>query len=269
MAMTAANINDVVFEKILRIESYHTNTREMVWMANQLRDATLNVTGESREVTDASNAPIATFYDARRAELEATSALFNLPLAAAQGGNPGGLVRGAVGKGIAVPRSEILTVSGTTLTLTDVPVGTAGAEIPYIYAVDNTGYNVANYALGPTATENTFTLDAATKKITLPTGMVNGTRVMVNYTAEREDAARFSANATDNPMATETHLWVKCHNVCDPSTIVYGILVCYNAQLSPDYTINFGSDAEQALNMTIMPSYCTIDKRLFDFFFCA
>lgn len=270
MAYTVANMNDVVIEKILRYEHYNTSTGELIWMANQLEDASLNITSDTSEVTDAEGSTIATFFKGRKAEFSATNALFNLGIASAQTGNAGGIERGGENKKINVPRSQIFTLdTSKTITLSDVPTGVSGAEIGYIYTIDGTGYNTACYSLGATANATQFALDAATKTITLPTGLPVGTRVMVNYRADINDAVKFSANGLDAPVAGRGMLWVKCHNVCDKSKIVYGILEFPNAQPSPDYEWSFTPDGKHAITLEMNQDYCDAEKILYHFYLAA
>lgn len=264
--MSVANLNDLVFEKIFGLRYYNSSDYSLMWMANQLEDATLDVTSEEQVVNDALGSPIAKFFRGRSATLSATNALFNLSVAAAQSGNSAGLVRGTAEAKIKVPMSETIITSGTTITLAEKPVGTPGAEIPFIYAMDGTGYWTRKYTLGSMASENEFTLDAASKTITLPTGTPNGTRIMVDYTGEKQDALQFSATGNDSPRAGIAHLWVKCHNVCDVSSIVYGVLVCQNAQLSGNYQLNFTPEGKHAIELQLMQNYCDPDKHLYDFF---
>lgn len=264
--MSVANLNDVIFEKIIKIEQYNSRDYSLMWMATQLEDATLDVTSEERVVNDALGSPIAKFFRGRSATLSVTNALFNLPVAAAQSGNSAGLVRGTAEKKIQVPMSETITTSGTTITLAEKPLGTPGAEIPFIYAMDGTGYWTRKYSLGSIVSENEFTLDATSKTITLPTGTPNGTRIMVNYTGEKQDALQFTATGNDSPRAGIAHLWVKCHNICDVSSVVYGVLVCENAQLDGNYQLNFTPEGKHSIQMQLMQNYCDPDKLLYKFF---
>lgn len=270
MSLTVANMNDVVIEKILRYEHYNTSTGMLEWMANQLEDATLSITSESSEVVDAEGSTIATFFKGRKAEFSATNSLFNLGIASAQTGNANGVDRGSDTHTVNVPRSQIFTVGSTsTVTLADIPTGTPGAEIPYIYTIDGTGYNTACYSLGAVASPTQFALDASSKTITLPTGLAVGTRIMVNYRTDMNDALSFSANSMDAPIAGRGMLWVKCHNVCDKSKIVYGIVEFPNAQPSPDYELSFSPDGKHALTIEMHKDYCDPDQVLYHFYLAA
>ena len=263
---SVVNMNDVVFENIIKLEGYNTSTGELMWLASQLTDGTLSVTSETEDVTDAKGAVIARFYRSINAEFTATNALFNLSLAAAQTGNSEGIIRGGTNSPIVVPKSETFTVAGTTITLSEVPVGTTGAEIPYIYACNGAGNLTTSYKLAATVSATEFALDAATKRITLPTSIATGDKIMVNYNCETENAVMFKANGNDTPRACRALLYVKCHNVCDPSAIVYGILEFPNAQLSPDYDLNFTSDGGHELTLQMMQDFCDGEKRLYNFY---
>lgn len=266
--MSVLNLNDIVIESIIGLDYFNSSTGELMWQANQLSDATLDITADEQEVTDALGVPIATFFRGRTGTLSATNALLSLPVAAAQSGNADGLVRASSANKISVPltQSFVLGASQSTIELSDVPVGTTGAEIPYIYAMDGTGYKTRSYAINSTNDADHFSLDAVSKTITLPTGLAAGARITVKYTAERADALRFSATGNDTPRAGIAHLIVKCHNLCDVSSIVYGVLVAPNAQLSGNYQLNFTSDGQHALELRLMQDYCDPDKLLYHFY---
>lgn len=266
--MSVVGLNDIVTESIIGLDFYNSTTHEMMWQANQLANATLDVTANEQEVTDAMGVPIATFFRGRSGTLSATNALFSLPVAAAQSGNANGLVRGTSSAKINVPITQtfVTSQSQSTIQLDDVPTGTEDAEIPFIYAMDGTGYKTRSYSLGATATADNFTLDAASKTITLPTGLAAGTRIMVPYNADRADALRFSATGNDSPRAGIAHLRLKCHNLCDVSSIVYGVMVCPNAQLSGNYQFDFASDGQHAIELRLMQDYCDPDKLLYHFY---
>lgn len=266
--MSVINLNDIVIESIFGLDYYNSSTKELMWQANQLSDATLDITSSEQEVQDAMGVPIATFFRGRSGTLTATNALFSLPVAAAQSGNAAGLVRGSTSAKINVPIVETFTTgkSQSTITLSDVPTGTASMEIPYIYAMDGTGYKSQSYSLNSSPSATEFSLDAASKTITLPTGLAEGTRIMVSYNADRADALRFSATGNDSPRAGIAHLRLKCHNLCDVSSIVYGVMVCPNAQLSGNYQFNFTSDGQHSIELRLMQDYCDPDKLLYHFY---
>lgn len=265
--LVVANMNDVLIEEIVRYEHYDSNTGRLLWMANQLQEGSLTIsTSETTEKKDARGNTIATFYKGRKAEFKANNALFNLGIAAAQSGGKSTIARGQTGAPVkSVPYSETFEVSSTTLTLKYTPVGATGAEIPYIYVIDDTGYNTTSYAINASADGEHFSLAADTKTLTLPTGIKSG-RIMVNYRADIEDALAFTASADDAPTPGRGLLYVKCHNVCDESTKVYCILEFLNAQVSPEAEIGFTTEGTHALTMQMMPSYCDPDKTLYRFY---
>ena len=130
---------------------------------------------------DAIGNKIETLERGRSAEFSASNALFSFTLMGEQLG--AATTEATDSAAINMPKWEEFTLTGTEtdVTLKEIPVGTAGAEIPFIYVVPKAGGVSKQFKIAAEAGADAFKLEAATKKLTLPTGLAAGDKVCVDY----------------------------------------------------------------------------------------
>ena len=172
------NPNELVLERIRSVEEYDPETKELTGRYTQVEDPSLQTSAEGTDVTDAMGTPIMTFYNAQTGTFGFTNSIFSLDLAASQFGTTKKVASGE--DKIVAPVSETLTIGADhTVVLKYVPVGTTGAEVKYVKVINDDNTFGKTYEVSAVAGEGKFTLDAATKKITLPDDVTG--RVFVNY----------------------------------------------------------------------------------------
>lgn len=258
------DINNFVINRVRRATMFSTSTGEAMWNINQVEQPSLKVTTDKAQAVDAIGVKIMEFDRAKNAEFTAQNSLFDFGLAAAQFGREKQVATSSAK--LTVPKwQEVKLTAGnlTELTLDEVPVGTQGAEIPFIYTLNGDGTLKARYALGSVATANQFVLAAATKKITLPTGLTEGTKLWIPYEYAAESAVVVSNSAVDFPKAGKFVMEVLGSDVCDPSKNYYAYIVFPNAKLSGDVDISFMTDGKHPFTIQAMQEYCDDEKRLF------
>ena len=258
------DINNFVINRVRRATMFSTTTGEAMWNINQVEQPSLKVTTDKAQAVDAIGVKIMEFDRAKNAEFTAQNSLFDFGLAAAQFGRDKQVATSAAK--LTVPKWQEVKLGAsdlTELTLDEIPVGTKGAEIPFIYALNGDGTLKARYSLGSVATANQFVLAAATKKITLPTGLTAGTKLWIPYEYDAESAVVVSNSAVDFPKAGKFVMEVLGSDVCDPSKNYYAYIVFPNAKLSGDVDISFTTDGKHPFTIQAMQEYCDDEKRLF------
>lgn len=244
---------------------FSTTNGEALWNITQIEEPQLSVTTDKTDAVDALGARIMQFERAKNAEFTAQNTLFDFGLAAAQAGTDK-LVAG-VGKTITMPKWEEVTITADMLTnglvLEATPVGTAGKEVPYIYKLNGDGTLAVKYTAGAEAGSATFIIDAATKKITLPSGLTAGTRLWIPYEFACEDGVEVYNTAVNFPKAGKFVMEVLGNDVCDPSKEYYAYIVFPNAKLDSDYELNFTTDGKHPFTLQAMQEYCDHEKKLF------
>ena len=220
------------------------------------------MTSESADVTDAIGSVIMKFDRSKSAEFSASNALFDTNLAAAQFGSEKKLADEDIK--ICVPAYQQCLVKEGKIELEHVPAGPAGNEIEYIYALKNDSSLGTKYAKGSTLSASTFTLDAATKTITVPTGVTG--MIAVFYEYETDKAVVLENSASNFTTAGKFVMEVMGKDVCDSAKTYYAYVVFPNAKLKPDMDLSFTTDGGHPFSMTMMQDYCDLEKRLFNIY---
>lgn len=259
------DVNNFLIDRVRRGTMFSDTTGEALWSITQIRDASLNMTSETADVTDAIGNVITQFDRSKNAEFSGTNALWDLGLSAAQFGSEK-KVADSINK-IVVPVYEQLVVNGSgKIVLSHEPVGTTGAEIKYIYALNSDSTLGTKYTLSGSgeATESEFKLEAAQKTITVPTGVTGNIAVFYDY--EAEDAVMLQNNASDFPKAGKFVLEVIGKDTCDKTATYVAYIVFPNAKLKTDMDLNFTTDGGHPFSMQMMQDYCDLEKRLFNIY---
>ena len=259
-------INDkLLFKQALSAEMFSPSTGEAFWTLDDLKDVNITFSSDSEEKTDATNAVIAKYYQAKTAQVTGNTSFFTTSLVAAQFGSDKKVASN--GHEIIAPARELIkigyssgTTANTTITLQNVPYGTAGSEIPYIYIIDDKRVQIAKFEVGATASATKFAVTAATKTITLPTDtdIIKGNySVLVFYSYETATAIQLDNNAKDLPKSGT--LWIEClfTDICDKNIEYHGWIVMNSAQLSPDTEIPLNRTGDFPFTIDSTVDYCS------------
>lgn len=260
--MADFNPNELVIERVRAVEEYDPETKELLARYTQIEDPALNLSADGTDVTDAMGAPITTFYNAQSGTFGFSNSLFSLDLAASQFGAKKQTATSS--DKITVPVSETITIgSDNTVTLKYTPVGTSKAEIKYVKVINSDNTFGKTYTLSATADEGKFTLDAASKKITLPAGTTG--RVFVNYNRESEKAAIVTKRTNATPEVKSLLIHVIFHDPCNTNNVIAGVVSCPRAQIDPSsIDINLTSDGKHAASYLLRRAYCDEEGKLLD-----
>ena len=258
----AFEINNFLIDRIRRGTMFSDTTVEALWSITQIKDATLNMSSETADATDAIGNVITQFDRSKNAEFSGENALWDLGLSAAQFGHEK-KVANETDK-IRTPAYEQLVVSGGKIVLSHIPAGTTGAEIKYIYALNSDSTLGTKYTLGTTISDTEFTLDAATKTINVPTGVTGNIAVFYDYDAE--EAIMLQNNASEFPKAGKFMLEVIGKDTCDKTATYVAYLVFPNAKLKTDMDLSFTTEGGHPFSMQMMQDYCDLEKRLFNIY---
>lgn len=256
------DLNNFLIDRVRRGTMFSDTTGEALWSITQIKDASLNMTSETADATDAIGNIITQFDRSKNAEFSGTNALWDLGLSAAQFGHEKSVANGT--DKIRTPMYEQLTVNGGKIVLKHIPAGTTGAEIKYIYALNDDSSLGIKYALGTTASATEFTLDASTKTITVPTGVTGNIAVFYEYDAE--EAVMLQNNASEFPKAGRFMLEVIGKDTCDKTATYVAYIVFPNAKLKTDMDLNFSTDGGHPFSLQMMQDYCDLEKRLFNIY---
>ncbi|SEU08407.1 hypothetical protein SAMN05443270_3020 [Lacrimispora sphenoides] len=256
------NPNELVLEKIRAVEEYDPATNELTGRYTQIESPSLKTSADGTPVTDAMGSEITTFYNAQTGTFDFTNSLFSLDLAASQFGTQKE-VASATNK-IIMPVSETIPIaSDGTVVLKYAPVGTAGAEVKYVKVINENNTFGKTYEVSATAGDGKFTLDVATKTITLPSGVTG--RAFVRYDKETENAVKVSKNTDGVPAVKSLLIHGIFHDPCNTNLVYAGVISVARAQIDPSSVeINLTADGKHAASYKLQKPYCDEKARLFD-----
>lgn len=256
------NPNELILEKIRAVEEYEPATDELTGRYTQIETPSLQTSATATEVVDAMGASIATFYTAQAGTFGFTNSLHSLDLAASQYGTEK-VIASDTSK-IIMPVSETITIaSDNTVTLKYVPVGTEGSEVKFVKVINANNTFGETYTVSSTAGDGKFTLDAATKKITLPEGVTG--RVFVKYEKATSKAVQVSKSTDGVPKVKKLLIHAIFHDPCDKNIVYAGVIVCHKAQIDIESTeLNLTPDGKHAAAYKLEKPYCDESANLFD-----
>lgn len=256
----AINPNELVIDRVRSLSFSDLTDGTVLLRLTSIEDPSLETTSTGEEVVDAIGALITTLYRAKRGKFSGSNSLFSLDLTAAQFGSTKQVA--SAGSAITVPADEILTISDTTATLSHVPVGTASAEVKYIYALNTDGSIGKKYAVAATASATEFSIVAATKTITVPTGLTGNIYVEYNYSSE--SAVKVANNTDGFPVDGKLVANVIFRNKCNSNIVYAGKIIAAKAKLNPE-SINLAlkSDGKHPFEFTMLKDACDEKAELF------
>ncbi len=257
------NPNELILEKIRSVEEYDPATNELTGRYTQIESPSLKTSAESQEVTDAMGSSIYTIYKGQKGTFDFTNSLFSLDLAASQYGSK--KVVATEENKIIVPVSEVIEIDADhTVTLKYVPVGTTGAEIKYVKVINSDNTFGETYEVSATAGEGKFTIDAATKKITLPENVTG--KVFVNYEKESVNAVQVTKRTDGVPEVKTLLIHAIFHDKCQTNMVYAGVIRCPRAQIDPSSTeLSLEAEGKHAASYILQSDYCNeSNAKLFD-----
>lgn len=260
----AFDVNNFIIDRPIRGTMVSTSTGDILWNINQIKDPALKCTSTSEDVVDAIGNTIMTFDRAKKAEFSCTNTILDLSLAAAQFGTSKNIAS-ALNK-ITSPKFEEFTLTSdgqASVTLAQIPVGVSGSEIKQIYAVNANTSLGTKYTVAATASATEFTLSAATKVLTLPTGLTKDTKVLVRYDYLTDSGVSVENTAINFPTAGKFILVVLGHDACDIETEYVAYVVMPAAKLKSEVDLTFTSTGNHPLTIECMQNYCDSAKKLF------
>lgn len=259
----AFSYDNFIIDRALGGSMFSPANGDLLWTIDQIENPDMKCTSTTDEVTDALGSTIAIFNRAKKAEFTGTNSLFNLGLAAGQFGATKNIA--SAGNTIVTPKIEYFTTTTgqTTIVLAQIPVGVTGAEIKSINGISGTAFNSTKYSVAAAASATEFKLDAATKTITLPTGLAVGTKIFVKYNYASQTTTEIANNATEFPTAGEFIMQVIGHLGCDKATVYVANVVMPNAELKSEVDLKFESKGKHPFTIEAMQDFCDSNKQLF------
>lgn len=247
----AINVNNLVFDKVLRVVAFNKSNGDYLYSMTQVQDAALNGAAEATEVLDNVGARIMTLYRAKTAEFSGANALFDLGLLGAQVGS-----EKKVGAAT-VPAFETIEVGGE-MKLAHTPVG----EVTEIFALNGDSSLGTKYVAGTTASKTEFVISDNT--ITAPTDLEKGTKLFVMYDYEATDVVSIVNESNAFPKAVKIVIEALCYDPCDQDTKILCYITAKNAIMSSDFDVTLAAGETHPFTYQLQQDYCDAEKKLYE-----
>lgn len=271
--MAMADINSFVYDRAIRGAMLDSNTKEVLWTLNQIREPNLSVTTENQQPVDALDVPIMTIYRAKTLEFSGENALWDLPLMAAQGGTKVTKASDAAGTSVVVPIFDEITIgqdgaTATSVTLRHTPYTSDpdGDALQFVYLLSGDGSIAKKFEVAEEAAAGKFSI--AEKALTFNSGDLKvGDKILAIYDYQADgttegDAMVMTHDGVTFPTAGTFVLECLVRNPCDKATLYYAYFEMPSAQLSPDFDMTFTADMTHPFTIQAFPDYCDPEKRL-------
>lgn len=256
------NPNELVLERIRAVEEYDPATKELTGRFTQIEEPSLSTSAEGTNVTDAMGNPIMTFYNAQSGTFGFSNSLFSLDLAASQYASKKETASD-VDK-FRMPVSETIEIgSDHTVKLRYVPVGPEGAEVKYVKVINANSTFGKTYEVAEAAGEGKFTIDAASRTITLPEDAEG--RVFVNYEKETSSAVKVTKTTNGIPEVKSLVIHAIFHDPCNKNVVYSGVIYAPRAQIDPSSVeLTLTAEGKHPASYLLQKPYCDESGRLFE-----
>lgn len=249
-------VGDIIVDHI-QFGTFLTSEDEIVYVLSQLSDATISITGESVDVTDARGNRVARIFQSKSGEFTATNAFISEPLMASKAGRDPELATSA--SPITMPRIQIVK-AGETAVLTGFDKDKHHLSV---VGADNT-YSVSNttYTLGTTASATEYSIDAS-KKFTPPTNEDDELYIL-KYDRDVTSGVKIVNSADDMPSSGKLLLRVLVLDPCDQDTVTAAYFEAPSFTPSPDMELNISGGDTQGMDYsgTLNTKYCDSERPL-------
>lgn len=267
----ALDFDNLVIDRPLRVRMQDKSTGELIYMVDQIKDATLTNGAEQVFITGSAGVRLATLNRNKTTSFSFNNGLVSMSMLASQTGSDRELAS-SVNK-IKTPAFEVIKVGtsdgstvNTTITLKNVPVGIEGAEIPFIYILQKDNSLGKKFAIGVSASSTAFALNPETKTITLPTGagITAETQIAVDYEYMAESAIRVVNRGDVYGKSGRVIVELLLRDICDQNKLYYSQLILPNASASGQFEFAFGSEGVvHGWQCEANQDICSADKELF------
>lgn len=265
--MTSFDFDKYVIDKIDLITGISKSTGELYFMMDEIKDGSIENGGEKVFGTGSHGTRISALNTNKTAKVSANNGFIIGGTIEAQTGTDA-VIASASNK-LVVPNVETIeVVDPTKVTIEYTPVGTSGAEIPYIYKANRDGTQGEKYPIGATASATEFSLKPSDKEITLPTDVFKkGDRVIVIYDYEASAGKKYSNTGVAFAKTCKLIVDVLCRDVCDNETVLHTKFVFPNASIDGNFTITIGNEpAAHAFSAEAMTDVCSSNKTMWDWY---
>lgn len=254
----AFKLGDIVIDRLLYGYAEKISDGTPLYLLTQLSEATINVTAESVDKTDADGNLVKRIWKSKSGTLEATNAFLNSNImAAGSGSDP---IVATTSNGVVMPKIISAVKSTTPLTVAD-DVVDGSIRVNMLYTDGSLG---KAYTVGTSASTTEFVF--ADGSLTLPTD-TEAEQFIIRYNRTVTDGVKIVNDASKFPSSVRLLLKALYYDPCDKGTLKSCIVELPSFQVSPEVSIPISADATMDFNGDLEIDYCSVTKTLYNIYF--
>ena len=261
-----SNKRQLIMDSCLRLTAFDKETHKARFMLSDVEDFATNVeVANSKDITDHNGTSVATIEAGKSATISGNASFTNFDLLGAQAGSE--LQEASSTNKIVTPfyqDFDAARAAAGVITLEHTPVGTTGAEVRFIYVLNDDGTlsnKVYEQAAEKSATEFAVTGD----KLTLPDDVTSG-MFGVFYDYESEKALLIENNDGEFGGTYIIQADILCRDVCNANIKTIVTIVSKNAKLDSAYDITWNSDSKHPFSFKVNKDFCSKNGNLMSTF---
>lgn len=227
---------------------------ELLGYLDQLSNATIDVTSETKDAKDAQGTLIKRFYTSKAATFEATNTLLNLSLLGINFGD--GSISEATASNIINMPDHVIVERGSTPKLKNPVDGSV-----HVYGLTRGGGKTKEYTKDTTAAAEKFAI-ASDGTVTLPTN-TDESQYLIYYKKAAKSGEKYLNSSKTFPNSCVLRVFVLGCSVCKPDDPRYLCIEFPNFQISPDINIQMQTEQELTFKGDAAVAYCEKNAPLF------
>ena len=268
MMAFSTNFDKLVIDSWDRAIFRNITTGEILAIFDQIKEGLIENTSEQRTQTGLRGVVLNTLNRNKATNISLTNGYLVASGIGVQTGS--GVEEASEENKFIVPEVEYIDVKSDTtkIVLRRTPVGTTGAEIPFIYKANKDLSQGKKFAISATASAKTFALDVKTRTITLPTGAFQaGDVVIVMYDYEDTVGKKISNRADTFGGTVELIIDATTHDICDDSILYHTKIVAPKLTVDSNFTISVGDEpATHTVAGKCSTDICSTSQELWNWF---
>lgn len=267
MAFTT-NFDKLVIDSWDRAIFRNISTGEILAIFDQIKEGSIENTSDQTTQTGLRGVVLNTLNRNKATTISLTNGYLVASGIGVQTGS--GVEEASAENKFTIPEIEYsdITTDTTKIVLKRTPVGVTGAEIPFIYKANKDLSQGEKFAIGATVSATTFTLDKATKTITLPTGVFEtGDVVIIMYDYEDTVGKKLSNRADTFGGTVELIIDATTHDVCDDAILYHTKIVAPKFTVDSNFNVSVGDEpATHVVTGKCSTNVCSTSQELWNWF---
>lgn len=229
-----------------------------LYVLTQLSEATIEITAESTDVTDARGNLVKKIWQSKAGTLNAQNAFINTNIvAAASGVDP---VFATEDDKITMPAIKVFK-AGETPEIKDLVAGTL-----HVTEFTGDGSLGKKFELGAAASDTEFFFDEETNTLNLPTDETVD-QYIVRYDRDVTDGVKLSNSSDKFPKSCRLLLKALYFDPCQKNELKSCYIELPSFQISPEVSLPINSEGQMDFTGDLEIDYCGLEKVLYNIYF--